>query len=120
MGGGMSDCKHPWTKIESKGGGIVECKQCHQRWRGAAAEFVWKRAKDGLCQIVQQFVRLTQMLERDLGILCCTFCGAYFRREGNKHGLNVNGHYVCYACAPDWFETVAARFEEKERRSASM
>jgi hypothetical protein len=29
----MSDCKHPWKKIEAKADGIGECVECGLRWR---------------------------------------------------------------------------------------
>jgi hypothetical protein len=117
----MSDCKHLWRKIEAKGDGIVECTECGQRWRGAGAEFVWQRAKDALADLERRLKNMNEALDREFKLIPCDTCGALFPREGSKHGLNINGNYVCYACAPDWFEKVGNRFtDERDRDYARM
>ncbi len=116
----MTDCKHPWRSIDSKGEGIVECERCHQRWRGEAAEFVWKRAKEGIQELWGRLAKVADMLERDLNILSCDFCGEFFPGSGSKLGLVANGQCLCYECAPAWYDKIASRYNDPDRHYVRM
>jgi len=95
--------------------------ECGQRWRGVGVEFIWKRAKDALAALDRRLAKVTEILDHQFNLISCDTCGAYFSREMSKHGLNINGHYVCYACAPDWYEKVGNRFsDERDRQYAGM
>src|SRR3954453_21518297 len=117
----MSDCEHPWKKLETKDAGVIECVECHQRWRGAAAEFVWRRAKEAMGELNRRLDKVQEVFEENLKMYPCDMCGGFFPKQESKFGLNINGVYLCYGCAPEWVKGIERRYEDdRDRRYARM
>jgi hypothetical protein len=117
----MSECEHPWKKIEARDAGVIECVQCRQRWRGPAAEFVWRRAHQAIGELVHRLDKVTEAFDNYFKMWSCDLCGAYFPQQESKHGLNINGVYLCYGCAPEWLEKVGNRYDDdRDRRYARV